>query len=203
MGGRLVGGNRFESALERDFLTLMAWEQRVVRVSPQPVRIPVRDPVAGRKSYTPDVLVEWMPFDGCAPLIELVEVKYREAFVGEWRAWRAIARTASRFAEERGWRFRFATEPEIRTPKLTNVRRLLPYRRRPADEAAKELLVRRLQARGMLAVQELVPSTEAEGQRGTLLHALWHQLSMGVFSFDIHEPLTPQTVISLDHVTHG
>lgn len=203
MGGRLVGGGRFESALERDFMTLMSWEQDVQRVSPQPVRIPVADRVAGRRNYTPDFLVEWRPVGGQSPLTELVEVKYREAFVGQWRAWRALARAASAYATVRGWRFRIVTEVEVRTTRLTNVRRLLPYRRRPADEAAKATLIARLRRYGPTSVELLVPPDEEPGQRRALLHALWHLVSTGVFCFNILEPLTPLSVISLGGAEHG
>lgn len=203
MGGRLVGGNRYESSLERDFMLLMAWDLTVARISPQPVRIPVQDPSALRKSYTPDVLVEWLPGDGVARPAELVEVKYREAFVGEWRSWRAIGRAAQSFAAERGWKFRFATETEVRTAKLANVRRLMPYRRRQANPDAVAALRCRLQARGPMAVVDLVPETEEPTRRAAMLNALWCQLATSTFRFEVDQLLTPRTVISLAGATHG
>lgn len=197
MTGRRVSGNQYESALERDFLALMEWDRGVSCITPQPLHIPVSDPVSKRRSYTPDFLVEWRTIGAIPPRVELVEVKYREAFQGEWRCWRAIGRTAREYAKSQGWRFYFATETSIRTPRLGNIQRLLPYRHRKAEPASVALLYDRLERIGTATVAELVASLDGEPGKANadLLHGLWVELAHGRLIFDEDIPLTGRTVI--------
>lgn len=56
-----VGAAQFESPLERDFIALLEFSPDVVRYEVQPVTIDWMDPQGKARSYTPDVLVEFVP----------------------------------------------------------------------------------------------------------------------------------------------
>lgn len=99
-------GNRYESSLERDFMLLLRFDVAVDVFTPQPLTLNYKGLDGAVHKYTPDGLIEWRS-DLCVldsrPL--LVEIKYRESFLGEWRHWRRVARAAQDYARERGWRF--------------------------------------------------------------------------------------------------
>src|SRR5579859_6676456 len=130
--GTLPEGGRYESSLERDFMLLVQFDPAIDTYTPQPLTLRYRGLDGETHRYTPDGLIHWRqdrPIHHDSRPI-LVEIKYRQAFSGEWRNWRRKARAAHEYALDRGWMFCIYTEREIRTPVLENARFLLPYRRR-------------------------------------------------------------------------
>ncbi|MBV2163527.1 MAG: Tn7 transposase TnsA N-terminal domain-containing protein [Comamonas sp.] len=118
-------------------MLLLQFDPTVDVYTPQPLTVGYRGIDGNMHRYTPDGLIEWRS----DPRPTLVEIKYREAFRGDWRRWRCLTRALVNFAEHRGWRFAIFTEQEIRTPFLENVRFLLPYKQRFSTPETEEWIL--------------------------------------------------------------
>lgn len=194
--GTMPDGNRYESSLERDFMLLLQFDFTVDIYTPQPVVVKFQDQDGNWCRYTPDGLIEWRTDFRRDSQPVLVEIKYREAFHGKWRAWRERINAAKQYAEERGWIFEIYTEREIRTPYLDNVRFLLPYRNRAFDPGAEEAV---RSAMGELV--ETTPSGLAEfispdrWRQAEILPTIWKLLAERRIGFDLVQPLTMQSPI--------
>jgi hypothetical protein len=195
--GTMPDGNRYESALERDFMLLLQFDPTVDVYTPQPLTLQYQDSDGNHHRYTPDGLIEWRSdFPVYDPRPLLVEIKYREAFQGKWRLWCHRVRAAKRYAKERGWAFEIFTERDIRTPLLDNARFLLPYlRRSDAVEVERQLLE---------ILSDLVETTPREliefvskdkWHQATLLPVLWRLLGQRSIGCDLTEPITMQSPI--------
>ena len=184
-------GNRYESALERDFMLLLQFDPTVDVYTPQPLTVRYRGIDGNMHRYTPDGLIEWrsdIDIDDVRPL--LVEIKYREAFKGDWRRWRCLARALTNFAEDRSWHFAIFTELEIRTPMLDNVRFLLPYKKRSSSPETEEWILNLL--------EDLIESTPAaliallhrdRWNQAAILPVVWKLLAERRIAFPFEEPL--------------
>jgi hypothetical protein len=188
----LPDGNRYESTLERDLMLLLQFERRVAKFYPQPLTLTFNDAQGSPRKYTPDGLVEWLPDAAGVTLPPLlVEVKYREAFVNDWRMWRMRARAAQVYARERGWTFEIHTERDIRTVALDNARMLLPFNRGPRDTASEALLLTTLAAATRCSPAELISRVSAIPlERAALLPSLWRLLCEHRIGFDRHVRVT-------------
>ena len=195
--GTMPDGNRYESALERDFMLLLQFDPSVDIYTPQPLTLRYQDSNGNHHPYTPDGLIEWrrdLPVHDPRPL--LVEIKYREAFQGEWRAWRQRIRAARRYAQERGWAFEIFTETDIRTPLLDNARFLLPYLRRSEAPETESQLLDRLFYLVETTPRELVESVcKEKWSQAALLPVLWQLLGQRRIGCDFTEPITMQSQI--------
>src|SRR6218665_391726 len=195
--GTMPNGNRYESALERDFMLLLDFDLAVDVYTPQPLTIQYQCRDGTWHRYTPDGLVEWRkdlrPHDA-RPL--LVEIKDREAFHGEWRAWRERMRAARRHADERGWQFLVITERDIRNPFLDNARFLLPYRRRPGPPQTDQWVLDKLSELIESTPQELIESLyQDKWNRAALIPVIWCLLAERRIGCDLTEPLTMQSTL--------
>ena len=136
-------GQQYESALERDFLDLVAFDLNVERAETQPLKITYIGPDGEDHPYTPDALVWYrrdvLPARDMPHL--LVEVKYRQEYRDQFHELKHRFRAARRYARERGWQFRVLTEREIRTPYLKNAQFLRPYRDTQGDPALEQALL--------------------------------------------------------------
>lgn len=195
--GTMPDGNRYESALERDFMLLLKFDPAVDIYTPQPLTLSYRDTVSRWHKYTPDGLVEWRAdLNVYDPRPLLVEIKYREAFEGDWRAWKARARAVQKFAEERGWLFQIFTEREIRTPFLDNVRFLLPYQRRAISPQLETWILDRLTELKETTPQVLVCSLyQDRWNQAGLIPIVWRLISERSIGCDLTVPLTMQSAL--------
>jgi hypothetical protein len=195
--GTMPNGNRYESTLERDLMILLEFDRGAKTFTPQPLRLNYTDHLGMSRSYTPDGLVEWNPDAmGNVRAPTLVEVKYREAFIGEWRAWRARLRAARAFAAEHGWTFEVHTDKEIRTPLLHNANLLLPFRRGARNEPVEASLLAALHELGRTSPRDLIRLV-ASGldAQASSLPVLWRLLVEGRVAFDRHAPLTMSSAL--------
>lgn len=192
--GTMPNGNRYESSLERDFMILLQFDFSVDIYTPQPVVVKYQDQRGNWCRYTPDGLIEWRADLRRDSRPVLVEIKYREAFHGQWRAWRERIRAAKRYADEHGWLFEMYTEREIRTPYLENARFLLPYRNRSFDPIAEEAVT--------TAINELIETTPSalaafispdRWRQAEILPTIWKLLAERRIGFDLVQPLTMQS----------
>jgi len=178
-------------------MLLLQFDPTVDVYTPQPLTVPYRGNDGNMHRYTPDGLIEWrseLVIGDARPT--LVEIKYREAFKGDWRRWRCLTRALVNFAEHRGWRFAIFTEQEIRTPFLENVRFLQPYKKRFSTPETEEWILNLL--------DELVESTPAtliallyrdKWNQATILPVVWKLLAQRRIGFSFEEPLNMETSI--------
>lgn len=184
-----LGITEHESALERDFVTLVRFTDAAAQITSQPVTIEFQDQARMRR-YTPDFLVRWS--DGQA---ELIEVKYQADLHHLGKRLRPRFIAARRWAREHGARFRVATERSIRTPRLMNARRLLPLRDAWLDPQAARQVQAALTPQTSSTLDELLQ--RLPGERGAVLGTLWRMIARGALSVDLDAPISLGTAIGL------
>lgn len=194
-----LGDQQFESALERDLLMQLGWDDDVAWFSTQPVTIKYRRDGESR-TYTPDVLVAFREVLPDRPSPLLCEVKYRRELAKHWRELRHKFRAAQDYCAERGWRFAVFDEHEIRTARLENIKFLWRYRN---TEYSKELaahLLQELQCRVESTRSNLfaaIATNFTETERAHAIWTWWVLVACGVIAFDDSVRLTESTVFSL------
>ena len=188
-------GNRYESALERDFMLLLKFDPAVDIYTPQPLTFKYRGTDDQFHNYTPDGLIEWRAdLQVHDPRPVLVEVKYREAFRGDWRAWHVRSRAASNYAQGKGWIYKIFTEREIRTPFLDNARFLLPYRRRASSPQIEAWILDKLNDIKETTPQALIETLyQDRWNQAGLIPVVWRLLAERSIGCDLAEPLTMQS----------
>lgn len=188
------GAAQFESTLERDFLSLLEFSPEVKNIDPQPVKIEWVDANGCRRSYTPDVFVEFLESAGKRPW--LCEVKYRSELLEKWAEFRPKFKAAFCFAKEQGWRFKIVTEREIRTPHLANARFLTGFRRTIPDAVGVQDILGYLNKIHEATPRDLIEAIrpDATGQ-AQLISVLWHLVATFQIGVDLHKPLTMKSHI--------
>lgn len=188
---KALGEAQFESTLERDYLDLLEFSPEVETFEVQPLKIEWRDEQGKPRKYTPDVLVNFKANSGQAPW--LCEVKYRADLKKDWSDLHPKLLRGIRLAKENGWRFRLISEVEIRTPYLTNVRFLTPFKslkfRQIPVESIEELL-RQLQSMGTATPSALIQSLSPDiWQQAEWLPVLWHLMANHRVAADLEQEL--------------
>lgn len=188
---------QYESALERDLLLLLDFDDRVEYFCEQPVTIEYTYEGVVRH-YTPDVLVYYRDdLEVSRPIRPtLCEVKYRADLWQNWAELRPRFMAALRYADQRGWRFKLVTEREIRTDYLTNVRFLRQYLGPHAQvtQTDQGLLMSLLRDIRLTTGEELLLMATAERtKRAELLYTLWHLIAVGLITCDLTAELSLQT----------
>lgn len=193
----MPNGNRYESTLERDLMLLMEFDRGARVFHPQPLKLSFVDGLGVKRQYTPDGLIEWHAnARGVTPAPLLVEVKYREAFRGEWRQWRRCFRAASDIASSRGWQFAVFTEREIRTPLLDNAKLLLPFVRGTRDLTAEGTLLLALQQLKSSTPRALLAHITTDSMaQARLMPVLWRLLAERKVGADLGASLGMQSAI--------
>ena len=180
-----TGAVEHESALERDFVTLMSWRDAEAAISSQPVTIQFDHDGASRR-YTPDFLVRWS--SGGA---ELVEIKYRSDLRAQWPRLRPAFVAARSWAGEHGAMFRIVTERAVRIPELELAKRLLPLRTAPIDAALADRAVAAARDRPSFgALVDMLPAS-----RSVALGVVWRLIARGRIGVDACLPITPATTV--------
>lgn len=183
-----TGVAEHESALERDFVTLVSFLDRGVSITSQPITLAFRDDQRLRR-YTPDFLMR--PSVGRA---QLVEVKYRSDLRQQWTRLKPAFKAARIWAQEQGATFRIATERSIRGVRLENAKRLLPLRDAPIDFGLAERALcasRSLDAPTFGAVLAALPVNQQ-----TALATLWRLIARGMLRVDLSRPIAFDTPIT-------
>lgn len=183
------GKAQFESTLERDFLTLLEFDESVESFEVQPVKLEWQNPEGKSRSYTPDVLTFHSAEDK-KPI--LYEVKYRSELKEKWDTFRPKFKKAVKFSVQQGWRFKLMTEKEIRTPYLETAKFLLPFvRRGPADEQHMELLTHGLQRLKRTTPKQLIASVyQDEWNQAALIPTLWYLIGTRQVGVEFSQKLT-------------
>lgn len=188
------GAAQFESTLERDFLSILEFSPEVKSFDPQPLKIEWLDANECKRSYTPDVFVEFIENTGKLPW--LCEVKYRSELQEKWAELRPKFKAAFHFAKEQGWRFKIVTEREIRTPHLANARFLTSYRRTIPDADVIKDILGHLNKMHEATPRELIEAIRHDitGQ-AQLISVLWYLVATFQVGVDFHKPLTMKSRI--------
>ena len=191
-------GQPYESALERDFLDLLAFDLNVERYETQPVKIHYRAPDGRNTYYRPDVLVMYrrdvLPARDMPPL--LAEVKYREEYRNAFLELKARFRAARQYAKAQGWRFSVLTEREIRTPYLENARFLKPYRGFSFAAESEALILERIERAGVTTPTTLLESISNDiTERASLLPVLWKLIANYRIGIDLTQEIQMRSSI--------
>jgi len=185
-----------ESALERDYLILLEYDESVSDYGVQPLTIHyINDGVAAR--YTPDVLVHYYPQFKRKPT--LVEVKYESELIEKKDFFAARFKAANEYARQNGYEFRITTDKMIRTEYLWNVKFLSGYLIPPIEEQY-ELLVSK-QFKGNLQLTPLNLTKDGNDHtRGRLLYTVWQMLAAKKLACDLTQKITMQTLLWINPV---
>ncbi len=183
----------FESSLERDWLEQLDFDPRVVELQVQPFSL--EHEVEGRKrKYTPDVLAVWQ--HGSVRETIVYEVKFRDDLRNGWLDYRPRFVAATRYCRERGWRFKIMTERRIRTPMLSAVKFLRPYRRIEDHAVFRERLMAGLRDMGPTTVAQLLEATlDSKQERLQALPSLWKLVANFNVEVDFGKPLSMRTQV--------
>ncbi|OHY99999.1 TnsA endonuclease N-terminal domain-containing protein [Thalassospira sp. MIT1004] len=150
---------KFESRLERDFITIMALRRGVRVIDAQPIKIGYFDEDFRLRSYTPDFHIVRRVYHNNIPThLEsiFVEVKFTSELNGP-KSPDLIGKFkhAQRWAKRRGWRFAVYSEDEIRTPELHRAEQLMPFRRNPENTKLETAIASLLRTGGPKLIQNV------------------------------------------------
>lgn len=196
--GRLLG---FESLLEKDYMTLLEFDDSVKSFEEQPVRIPVASKGRRLSPYVPDVLVKFHPSTGSKErktlLVEVKPTRYLIKYAEKYKPKFAAAKA---YAAERGWRFQIVSEKEILGPFLDNLKFLREYHRfaltgqetAPVLEAVKVI-------GGTCTFSGLLDRLcgDDSDSRLRVIPVIWHLVATRRLRTNLNAPLTDQAAISL------
>lgn len=187
---------KYESTLERDLMEILRFDTRVHTFTPQPLTIEYLDAENNVRRYTPDGLIQFQSAQDFHILPVLYEVKHRADFRKDWKSLLPKFRAAKAYCRSRLWRFEVFTEREIRTPYLTNVKFLWPYRERVPSHQMKTLVLQTL-----LDLDESDPNVllcalcNDKTNRGHMIPVIWHLVATGAIGCDLNTPLTMHSLI--------
>lgn len=185
----------FESTLERDFLSLIEFSPDVESFDVQPITIEWEDASGKKRRYTPDALVHFTGKSGRPPT--LFEVKYRDDLAQNWKELKPKFKQAISYAKQQGWRFKIASEVEVRTPLLDAARFLLPYTKQgPGPESYMELLDSKLKEFRKTTPRKLLEAIfKDEWNQAKILPTLWYLVGTFQIGCELSEPLTMKSEI--------
>ena len=195
-----------ESSLERDLVSLLEFEPRIVDFEEQPVQVAFRGENGKPRIYTPDFLVSYRPQDWDDVPIRrcLVEVKFRQELWEKWAEFRPVFKAARAYATQRGWGFKILTEVEIRKPWLRAIKFLNAYVRLPADPAIEEWIVKEVSRRfahpRIRDLCQLACNSPAIWQDGKMLTQLWRLVATGVLCIDYKDPMTSNQCVMISEL---
>lgn len=185
----------FESTLERDFLSLIEFSPEVESFHVQPITIEWEDPSHKKRRYTPDVLVHFTKTSGREST--LFEVKYRDDIAQNWKELKPKFKRAISYAKQQGWRFKIASEVEVRTPLLDTARFLLPFTRQgPGPESYMKILDTNLKKLRKTTPRALLQTIfQDEWNQAKILPTLWYLIGTFQVGCELSEPLTMKSEI--------
>lgn len=191
---KAIGQAMFESTLERDFLTLLEFNQAVDNFEVQPLVIHWTDKSDKNRTYTPDVLVYY--YHNKQPTT-LFEVKYRSDIKEFWTELKPKFKAARQFAKNKNWQFKLITEKEIRGTRLDNAKFLLPYiKKGPVTEVDMDILDTALNDLVCITPAQLLEHVyQDEWNRARLIPTLWYLIGTYQIGINLELPLTMSSKI--------
>ncbi|MCC2606569.1 TnsA endonuclease N-terminal domain-containing protein [Planctobacterium marinum] len=188
----------YESTLERDFFTLLEFDSSVINYDTQPVEILWFDSLDNRRTYTPDVLVQYAPQIpvSCNFTNIIYEIKYRDDLRENWSEYRPKFKAAIRYAAKNQMRFKLVTEVEIRTNRMENARFLLPFLNKELDETHEVMILEKLAQMRECSVEDLLVAIfHDKWLRAELIPSVWHLVGSRRIGTDLNLPITMDSKI--------
>lgn len=200
---------QFESSLERDFITMMEFDNCVVDIVEQPMTFEYVNANGRSVTYTPDFLV-YFRSNGYRSSKEgfpkplLVEVKPRDKLRKEFPLYRDRFKIAMAYAMQNDMVFKIYDESRIRGIYLENILLLKRHRRHEYDEVEEERILMHLSLVGSTNVEHLLTYLYATDiQRKVALGHLLQLIDRRLVGCDLSLPLGYQTSIWLSESAWG
>jgi hypothetical protein len=188
--------HRHESFLERDFLYQMTLDRSLSAIKAQPVTVEFENRGKNGK-YTPDYATQ---HNGPPESRFLVELKFREDLMKDWKVLKPRLLAGRQYAREHGLRHIILTEKEIRTQSLENAMLLAPYREIADDESIEKHLIYRLAGLGGEATPNklLAAAYASESNRKEASDFVFKLIAQGRIHADLDTPVNKIMPIWLD-----
>lgn len=190
----------FESTLERDFIRRLEFNDSVLDVVSQPVKIPYLTKLGRESTYTPDMLVTFSSenfyHSEYVPKPILAEIKPNKKLQEDWDTLRLKFKAGTSYAKEQGWVFRIYDEYRIRDQYLENINYLKRFVKGQYNPAILVELSDFLRKVGQCRVSELPAYLWSSDQNILIgIQHTWHLIATKQFSCEMSEPLTNKTII--------
>lgn len=184
----------YESPLERDFVTVLLFDEDVEELQTQPPKIEYLDDKGKKHTYTADLFAR---FRNRIPL--LAEVKPEKELVRKRAEYQPKFDAAQAYCETMGWQFEVYSEDRIRKERLKNVRFLWQHhmaRDKPLPPLATPILEAFAKRGGEPATmaQVLEPLYPDPTTRGGAIWAWWSLVARKMLLCDLDVLLTPETL---------
>lgn len=188
----------FESSLEKDYITLLEFDDNVIEYTEQPIKIAYTNNGI-KRNYYPDILIRRKSHaeSNCVQKNILVEVKY-SSFISKHKLELEPKFNAARdYSIKAGWEFQIVTENEIRTGYLENVRFLLRYRDyNDFHDYDFALLLDTVNKLEHTTPEELIIVAAKDwNKRAELVYLLWHMVANKYIQCDLTNKLTMDSEI--------
>jgi len=174
----------FESALERDWLTLLEFDNEVLSYTTQPVKI-FYEHDGKAATYTPDVIAYYQEELRRKPM--LCEVKYQAELLEKQSYYEPKFAAATQYAHNNGWSFATINEQQVRTVYLENLKLLSRYQQTNINKEVAETVLQKL--------AYALPITQVTGGDPKLLYAVWQLLAAQRIKCDMQTKITMNTII--------
>lgn len=193
--GRHVGNDgqevRYESGLERDFLTLIRFGADVLSVVEQPETFRFIDSAGKERRYTPDFKVSFRS------KTVFYEVKYRAELRKNWDKYREAVAFMRRHCPTVGASFRIVTDLTIRTVRCENIRLISPHQRREPDPVLRSAITAALGG-GPIAIRDLCRQLcPTDGDRADFYATLWPLIARLEVKIDLEQPISMESQVWL------
>jgi hypothetical protein len=188
----------FESLLEKEYLMLLDFDDRVESFEVQPVRIPV---TGVKNGYVPDVLVKFLPDSETGEIRRplLAEVKNSDDLERNRDKYAKKFAAAHSYAEERDWQFAAVDQTQIRTPRLANLKFLREYRNiAPNEQDVKNILKQVGKLSKLASVSSLSAAIcKKDDDRLHWLPVIWHMVLTKQLVVDLDQLMSNDTALQL------
>ena len=185
--------HRFESTLERDYITLLEYDDEVDNYIEQPLTIYYFHDGKDR-IYTPDLLTIYKPSANLKPLLS--EIKYKADLLLHQSDYKLKFDAAAKYSHENGYQFSIITEDEIRTVHLQNAIFLNRYGYNEVDEELTSILLTGLSGIHQSTPETLITHCENTANcKSELLFALWQLVAKKEVNCNLNMPITMHSKI--------
>jgi hypothetical protein len=180
--------HQFESTLERDYISLLEFDDQVVSYIEQPLIIYYFHDGKDR-TYTPDFLTIYNPSSNTKPLLS--EIKYKADLQLHRSEYQPKFDAAIKFADENGYQFTVITEEDIRTVYLQNAVFLNRFLHTEIDRDQASFLLASLSGLHHSTPEGLIGECgNTTNCKGELLYVLWQLVAKKEVSCNLNTQIT-------------
>lgn len=191
----------YESGLEKDFLSLLIFDNAVSSIKTQPFTIKwYNGQILTR--YTPDVLVEFTNPKDAGKLIRryVFEVKPNKTLKENWKDFLPKFRMVKKWCQERDISFRLITDRYINKTYTQNVNFLLQYDKSinfENDMFSTEICIEILSILSIKpnTVNQLIEKLSKKSYSKNILPVIWKLVRNGDIHVDLHKKLSNTAIL--------